>query len=109
MRGHDVYLVQSTCATVGEHLLELLLMAVIPYFGHAREDRRAHSGVALLVAVRPSVQRNAVIGVRTSATGSNHQTSRTHSGSRRRFASSKTVRYSAALIGRSSGGYSSAR
>ena len=55
VRGHDVYLVQPTCPPVDEHLLELLLLAdacrragaihltaVIPYFGYARQDRRAH-------------------------------------------------------------------
>jgi ribose-phosphate pyrophosphokinase len=55
VRGDDVYLVQATCPPVDEHLLELLLMAdacrragamhrtaVIPYFGYARQDRRAH-------------------------------------------------------------------
>jgi ribose-phosphate pyrophosphokinase len=54
VRGRDVYLVQPTSAPVGEHLLELLLLAdacrragasrltgVIPYFGYARQDRRA--------------------------------------------------------------------
>jgi ribose-phosphate pyrophosphokinase len=55
VRGHHVYLVQPTCPPVDEHLFELLLMAdacrragaihltaVIPYFGYARQDRRAH-------------------------------------------------------------------
>jgi ribose-phosphate pyrophosphokinase len=54
VRGHDVYIVQPTCPPVDEHLLELLLLAdachragasyltaVIPYFGYARQDRRA--------------------------------------------------------------------
>jgi ribose-phosphate pyrophosphokinase len=54
VRGQDVYLLQPTCAPVAENLLELLLMAdaarragaghlsaVIPYFGYARQDRRA--------------------------------------------------------------------
>jgi ribose-phosphate pyrophosphokinase len=54
VRGDDVYLVQPTCLPVDEHLFELLLMAdacrragathltaVIPYFGYARQDRRA--------------------------------------------------------------------
>ncbi len=54
VRGSDVYLLQPTCAPVAENLLELLLMAdaarragaghltaVIPYFGYARQDRRA--------------------------------------------------------------------
>ncbi len=54
VRGHDVYLVQSTSPPVEQHLMELLLLAdacrragaarvtaVIPYFGYARQDRRA--------------------------------------------------------------------
>lgn len=54
VRGRDVYLIQSTCAPVSDHLVELLLMAdacrragadqmtaVMPYFGYARHDRRA--------------------------------------------------------------------
>ena len=54
VRGHDVYIVQSTGPPVEENLLELLLLAdacrragarrltaVIPYFGYARQDRRA--------------------------------------------------------------------
>ena len=62
VRGHDVYLVQPTCPPVDEHLFELLLMAdacrragavhltaVIPYFGYARQDRRAHGREPLSV------------------------------------------------------------
>jgi ribose-phosphate pyrophosphokinase len=54
IRERDVYLLQSTSPPVGEHLLELLLLAdasrragahrvtaVMPYFGYARQDRRA--------------------------------------------------------------------
>jgi ribose-phosphate pyrophosphokinase len=54
VRGEDVYLVQSTSPPGEKHLLELLLLgdaahragaarltAVIPYFGYARQDRRA--------------------------------------------------------------------
>ena len=54
VRGSEVFLVQSTCAPVNEHLMELLIMidaakrasaaritAVIPYFGYARQDRKA--------------------------------------------------------------------
>jgi ribose-phosphate pyrophosphokinase len=62
VRGHNVYLVQPTCPPVDEHLFELLLLAdacrragaihltaVIPYFGYARQDRRAHGREPLSV------------------------------------------------------------
>jgi ribose-phosphate pyrophosphokinase len=55
VRGCDVYLIQPTCPPVDEHFFELFLLAdacrragtthltaVIPYFGYARQDRRAH-------------------------------------------------------------------
>ena len=54
VRGSDVFVVQSTCTTVNNNLMELLIMidacrrasagritAVIPYFGYARQDRKA--------------------------------------------------------------------
>ncbi|MCL2202789.1 MAG: ribose-phosphate pyrophosphokinase [Defluviitaleaceae bacterium] len=54
VRGADVFIVQSTSPPVNDHLMELLIMidamrrssagritAVIPYFGYARQDRRA--------------------------------------------------------------------
>lgn len=54
IRGKDIYLVQSTCSPTNEHLMELLVMldavkrasarivtVVIPYFGYARQDRKA--------------------------------------------------------------------
>ena len=54
VRGSDVFIVQSTCAPVNDNLMELLIMidamkrasagritAVIPYFGYARQDRKA--------------------------------------------------------------------
>jgi ribose-phosphate pyrophosphokinase len=53
VRGHDVFIVQSTCPPVNDHLMELLIMcdalkrasagsinAVIPYYGYARQDRK---------------------------------------------------------------------
>ena len=54
VRGSDVFVVQSTCTPVNNNLMELLIMidalkrasagritAVIPYFGYARQDRKA--------------------------------------------------------------------
>ncbi len=56
VRGSDVFLVQSTCKPVNDNLMELLIMidacrrasagritAVVPYFGYARQDRKAKS------------------------------------------------------------------
>lgn len=54
VRGLDVYIIQSTCNPVNDNLMELLIMidamkrasagrinAVIPYYGYARQDRKA--------------------------------------------------------------------
>ena len=54
VRGVDVYVIQPTCAPVNENLMELLVMAdalkrasagsitaVLPYYGYARQDRKA--------------------------------------------------------------------
>ncbi|MBB4167883.1 MULTISPECIES: ribose-phosphate pyrophosphokinase [unclassified Rhizobium] len=54
VRGEDVFVVQSTSFPTNDHLMELLIMidamrrssarritAVLPYFGYARQDRRA--------------------------------------------------------------------
>ncbi|MBE9582551.1 MAG: ribose-phosphate pyrophosphokinase [Proteobacteria bacterium] len=53
VRGKDVFVLQSTCAPVNDHLVELLLMldafkrasaqritAVMPYYGYARQDKK---------------------------------------------------------------------
>lgn len=53
VRGTDVFIIQSTCAPVNNHLMELLIMmdalkrasarritAVLPYYGYARQDRK---------------------------------------------------------------------
>lgn len=53
VRGFDVFVIQSTCPPVNDHLMELLIMcdalkrassasitAVIPYYGYSRQDRK---------------------------------------------------------------------
>jgi len=53
VRGKDVFVLQSTCVPVNDHLVELLLMidalkrssvqritAVIPYYGYSRQDKK---------------------------------------------------------------------
>lgn len=60
VRGHDCYLVQSTCTPVNENLMELLVMidafkrasagkitAVVPYFGYSRADRKTQPRVPI--------------------------------------------------------------
>ena len=56
VRGVDCYIIQSTCDPVNNNLMELLIMidamkrasagrinAVIPYYGYARQDRKARA------------------------------------------------------------------
>ncbi|QJC34410.1 ribose-phosphate diphosphokinase [Enterobacteriaceae endosymbiont of Donacia crassipes] len=56
IRGHDIFIIQSTCNPTNDNLIELVIMidafkrasagritAVIPYFGYARQDRRIRS------------------------------------------------------------------
>lgn len=56
VRGHDVFIIQPTCAPTNDNLMELVIMAdalrrasasritaVVPYFGYARQDRRVRS------------------------------------------------------------------
>jgi ribose-phosphate pyrophosphokinase len=53
VRGFDVFVIQSTCPPVNDHIMELLIMcdalkrasaasitAVVPYYGYARQDRK---------------------------------------------------------------------
>lgn len=56
IRGCDIFVIQSTCYPANEHIMELLIMidalkrasaktinVVIPYYGYARQDRKARS------------------------------------------------------------------
>lgn len=56
VRGYDVFVIQPTTAPANEHLMELLIMVdalkrasagsinvVIPYYGYARQDRKARA------------------------------------------------------------------
>ncbi len=60
VRGRDVFLIQPTCPSVNDNLLELLIMidcckrasaeritAVMPYFGYARQDRKDEGRVPI--------------------------------------------------------------
>ncbi|EIE2154116.1 ribose-phosphate pyrophosphokinase [Campylobacter lari] len=60
VRGKDVFIIQSTCAPTNDNLMELLIMtdalrrssassitAIIPYFGYARQDRKASPRVPI--------------------------------------------------------------
>ncbi|MFL2701149.1 MAG: ribose-phosphate pyrophosphokinase [Gammaproteobacteria bacterium] len=56
VRGHDTFIIQSTCSPTNKNLMEIMLIAdalkrssaskitaVVPYFGYARQDRRVRS------------------------------------------------------------------
>jgi len=60
VRGADIFVVQSTCPPVNDHLMELVLLidafkrasaeritAVVPYFGYARQDRKDEGRVPI--------------------------------------------------------------
>jgi len=56
VRGHDTFIIQSTCAPTNKSVMEIMLIAdalkrssaskvtaIVPYFGYARQDRRVRS------------------------------------------------------------------
>src|SRR5262245_30821746 len=60
VRGRDVFIVQPTCPPVNQNLLELLVIldafkraspfrvtVVLPYYGYARQDRKAQGRVPI--------------------------------------------------------------
>ncbi len=68
VRGHDVFILQSTCSPTNDHIIELLLMidaalrasagritAVIPYFGYARQDRKVEPRVPISSKVMANI------------------------------------------------------
>jgi ribose-phosphate pyrophosphokinase len=63
VRGHDCFVLQSTCQPTNDNLMELMVMvdalkrasagritAAIPYFGYARQDRRPRSARVAITA-----------------------------------------------------------
>ena len=56
VRGHDTFIIQSTCSPTNKNVMEIMLIAdalkrssasritaVVPYYGYARQDRRVRS------------------------------------------------------------------
>lgn len=72
VRGHDVFLIQSTCQPINESVMELLIMidcfrrasakrisVVIPYFGYARQDRKDEGRVPITARLVANLIQNA--------------------------------------------------
>ncbi len=68
VRGHDVFIIQSTCNPTNDHIIELLLIidaamrasakrvtAVVPYFGYARQDRKVEPRVPISAKVMANI------------------------------------------------------
>ena len=67
IRGCDVYVIQSTSHPVNDHLMETLIMidalkrasartinVLMPYYGYARQDRKAHAREPITAKLRPA-------------------------------------------------------
>ncbi len=74
VRGKDVYIVQPTCAPANDNLMELLIMtdalkrssaksitAVVPYYGYARQDRKAAPRVPITAKLVANLMQTAGI------------------------------------------------
>jgi len=74
VRGKDVFIVQSTCAPANANLMELLIMtdalrrasaksitAIVPYFGYARQDRKAAPRVPITAKLVANLMQTAGI------------------------------------------------
>jgi len=68
VRGADVFIIQSTCTPVNDHLMEVLVMAdalkrasamritaVIPYFGYSRQDRKDEGRVPITAKLAANI------------------------------------------------------
>lgn len=74
VRGKDVFIIQPTCAPTNDNLMELLIMtdalkrsaantinAIVPYFGYARQDRKAAPRVPISAKLVANLIQNAGI------------------------------------------------
>jgi ribose-phosphate pyrophosphokinase len=74
VRGRDVFIIQSTCAPANANLMELLIMvdalkrssassitAIVPYFGYARQDRKAAPRVPITAKLVANLMQTAGI------------------------------------------------
>ncbi|HDZ4932888.1 ribose-phosphate pyrophosphokinase [Campylobacter jejuni] len=75
VRGKDVFIIQSTCVPTNDNLMELLILtdalrrssansitAIIPYFGYARQDRKANPRVPITAKLVANLIQVAGIG-----------------------------------------------
>ena len=74
VRGKDVFIIQSTCAPANDNLMEVLILtdalrrssansitAIIPYFGYARQDRKAMPRVPITAKLVANLMQTAGI------------------------------------------------
>lgn len=74
VRGKDVFIIQPTCAPANQNLMELLILtdalkrssassitAIVPYFGYARQDRKAAPRVPITAKLVSNMMQTAGI------------------------------------------------